>query len=43
MEIFISSVVKSFLIDSLFIYYIFIYVLFNISDKQGLGCEFQVS
>ena len=43
MKIVHSSVVKILLIDFLFIEYIFIYVLFNISGKQGLGCEFRMS
>ena len=38
-----SSVVKILLIDFLFIDYIFIYILFNISDKQGRGCDFRIS
>ena len=43
MKIVNSYVVKSLLIDLLFIHYTFVYVLFNISDNQGLGCEFRVS
>ena len=43
MKIVNSCVVKILSIDLLFTDYIFIYVSFIISDKQGLGCEFRMS
>ena len=43
MKIFNNSVVNILLIDLLFIDSIFIYVLFDISDEQGLRCEFRIS